>query len=110
MWVLKGTFLGISIFGIGFTLLTLPTQWGSENQTSTDIRSIYAATIYNPWMWAAFAASIVIGLAIVRSWPGRFSPVFWVVLVVMDLVPAGLLGLFLLVLSKLKHIAAAIPK
>jgi hypothetical protein len=50
---------------------------------------------------AAFAACIVIGWAIAASWPGKFSPTFWVVLAVIDLVPAGMLGLFLLLMSRL---------
>ncbi len=117
MWALKGTFLGISIFAVGavvFMLLSLRSIGGSliagpGRQMGIDIRVISLATIYNPWFWAAFAASIVIGLAIAASWPGKFSPVFWVVLAVIDLVPAGVLSLILLLVSKLKEVAAA-PK
>ncbi len=114
MWALKGTFLGISIFAVGavvFMLLSLRSIGGSliagpGRQMAFDIRAIPLLTIYNAWFWAAFAASLVIGWAIARSWPGRFSPVFWVVLVVIDLVPAGLLFLVLLLVSRLKEVAA----
>jgi hypothetical protein len=117
MWALKGTFLAISHFAVGAAVLMLlslrtiggPLLAGPGQQMSIDIRAISLATIYNPWFWAAFAASIVIGLAIAASWPGRFSPVFWVVLAVIDLVPAGLLSLVLLLVFKLKEAAAA-PK
>ena len=117
MWALKGTFLGISIFGVGavvFMFLSLRSMGaaliaGPGHQSSFDIRVIPLLTIYNVWFWAAFAASIVIGLAIAASWPGKFSPVFWVVLAVIDLVPAGVLSLILLLVSKLKEVAAA-PK
>jgi hypothetical protein len=111
MWALKGTFIGISIFGIGAVVLMLlgstPILAGPGHQSSTDIRSIARATIYNPWLWAAFVACIVIGLSIVRSWPGRFSPAFWIVLAVIDLVPAGILGLILVLIHRLKQVAAA---
>jgi hypothetical protein len=107
MWVLKGTFIGISIFAVGaavFMLLSLRSISGGK-QMAIGIRVILLATIYNPWFWAAFVASIVIGLAIARSWPGRFSPIFWVVLAVIDLFPAGLLALTLLLVFKLKELA-----
>ncbi len=115
MWAVKGTFLGISIFAVGaavFMLLSLRSIGGAfiagpGRQMAFDIRSISLVTIYNAWFWAAFAACIVIGLAIARSWPGRFSPVFWVVLAVIDLVPAGMLSLFLVLVSRLKEAAAA---
>jgi hypothetical protein len=114
MWAIKGAFLGISLFAVGaavFMLLFLrnrgPLLAGPGQHWAIDIRSISHLTIYNAWFWAALAASIVIGCAIARSWPGRFSPVFWVVLAVIDLLPAGLLGVFLLLLSRLKEAAAA---
>jgi hypothetical protein len=58
--------------------------------------------------WAAFAACMVIGWAIAASWPGKLSPAFWIVLAVIDLVPAGMLGLFLLILFKLKEVAGQV--
>jgi hypothetical protein len=111
---LKGTFLGITIFAVGtfvFMLLSLRSIGGAliagpGEQMSIDIRSVWLVTIYNPWFWAAFAASIVIGWAIAASWPGKFSPVFWAVLAVIDLVPAGALTLTLILVFKLKQIAA----
>jgi len=113
MWALKGTFLGISIFAVGAFVFNLaflrsmgPLLAGPGKQWSIDTRSLLYVIIGNPWFWATFAASIVIGLAIARSWPGRFSPVFWVLVAVVDLVPAGYLGLFLFLMSRLKEAAA----
>ncbi len=78
MWALKGTFIGVTIFAVGavvFMLLSLRSLGGGK-QMSIDIQVLSLATTYNPWFWAAFVSSIVIGLAIARSWPGKFSPVF----------------------------------
>jgi hypothetical protein len=108
MWALKGTFIGISTFGIGATIFMFLAK-RSFGAATVDIRTVSHATIYSTWFWAAFAASVVIGLAIARSWPGRFSPVFWVLLAVIDLVPAGVLSLILLLVFKLKEVAA-VPK
>src|ERR1700682_3680231 len=106
MWALKGTFIGISIFGIGAVVfMFLGRSFGAS---TVDIRIISRATVYSAWFWATFAACIVIGLAIVRSWPGKFSPAFWIVLAVIDLVPAGMLSLFLLMLFKLKEVAGPV--
>ena len=107
MWALKGTLLGISIFGIGATIFMFLAK-RSFGASTVDIRTMSHATIYSTWFWAAFVSSVVIGLTIVRSWPGRFSPVFWVVLAVLDLVPAGMLGLFLFMLSRLRAITAGV--
>jgi len=109
MWALKGTLLGISIFGIGATIFMFLAK-RSFGASTVDIRTMSHATIYSTWFWAAFISSIVIGCAIARSWPGRFSPVFWVVLAVIDLVPAGVLSLILLLVFKLKQVAATVPK
>jgi len=59
-------------------------------------------TTQNRLWWAALAACIVLGCALVGSWPGKGSPVFWVVLLVTDLIPLGLLALFLGLVAKLK--------
>jgi hypothetical protein len=109
MWALKGTFIGISIFGIGATIFMFLAK-RSFGASTVDIRTMSNATIYSTWFWAAFVACVLIGLAIARSRPGKFSPVFWVVLSVIDLVPAGALSLILLMVFKLKEIAAAVPK
>jgi hypothetical protein len=106
MWALRGTLIGISIFAVGaavFSFLSYRNISGGQ-QMSVDIRMIPLTTIYNPWFWATFVASIVIGLAIARSWPRKFSPTFWVALAVIDLFPAGMLALTLFLVLKLKEV------
>jgi hypothetical protein len=117
MWILKGTFLGISIFAVGAVVFLLaflrsrgPLLAGPGQQRATGLTVISHLTVYNVWFWAAFAACLVIGWAIAASRPGRFSPTFWVVLAVIDLVPAGLVGLVVLLVSRLKEAASAAAK
>jgi hypothetical protein len=49
---------------------------------------------------------LVIGWAIAASWPGRFSTLFWIMLAIADVVPATLLGLFLMLALPLLRTAA----
>src|SRR5258708_17891479 len=109
MWALRGTFFGIGIVAVGAAVFVLLFQWSrgpllSRSSGTFDIRIIPLVTIYNAWFWAAFAACMVIGWALARSWPGRFSPAFWVVLAVIDLFSARMLRLFFLLMSKLNEI------
>jgi hypothetical protein len=119
MWIVKGTFLGISAFAVGVVVFLFllaffrnqgPLLAGPGQQRAIGLTVISHLTVYNVWFWAAFAACLVIGWAIAASWPGRFSPAFWVVLALIDLLPAGLLGLVLLLVSRLKEAAAAATK
>jgi hypothetical protein len=117
MGIVKGTFLGITIFAVGAVVFLLaflrsrgPLLAGPGQQHAIGLSVISHLTVYNVWFWAAFAACLVIGWAIAASWPGKFSPTFWVVLAVIDLVPAGMLGLFLVLMSRLKEAAAAATK
>ena len=113
MWIaVKGTIVGFSLFAIGAAVFLLaffrskgPLVAAPGQHWMMDINVITHLTIYNAWFWAAFVASLVIGYAIVLSWPGKFSPVFWVVLFVIDLIPIGALGLFLVLTAKLKQVS-----
>jgi len=59
MWILKGSLLGTGLFLVGtfFFLIVVLRPFRSNT------------AIHNPLFWAAFAASLVIGCAIVGSWP-----------------------------------------
>jgi hypothetical protein len=114
MWILKGAFVGVTVFAVGVTVFLLaffrrsgPIFRGSSGGVaSLDINTILHLTTHNVWFWAAFAASIVIGWAVVVSWPGRFSTLFWIMLAIADVVPATLLGLFLMLALPLLRTAA----
>jgi len=103
--ILKGTLLGTWLFMFGtiaflyFAIFRrLPHLAGM-----IDPAVFRHYTTKNPLWWSALAASIVLGCALVGSWPGKGSPVFWVVLLVTDLIPLGLLALFLILVAKLKE-------
>ena len=109
MWILKGTLLALWLFGFGnIAWLYFALYRHMPSQSAVDIRLITALTIRNPFWWTALVVCLVLGFAIARSWPGKFSPVFWVLLAVIDLVPAGMLSLFLVLLYKLKEVAGQV--
>jgi hypothetical protein len=102
MWILKGTLLGLWLFGFGtlarfyFVFLRhLPPN------SSVDIRGITGLTTHNPLWWTALVVCLVLGYAIARSWSG--PPILWIALLVTGLIPAGFLALFIALLVKLRH-------
>ncbi len=133
MWILKGVLLGAWLFIFGTIAMVLYVAvfrrlpgWTIIGGTWLFIFGIIAflyfairklgggmiedptvfasRTIQNPLWWVALAACIVLGCALVRSWPGKgYSPGFWVALLVTDLIPLGLLGLFLVAVARLKE-------
>ena len=71
MWVLKGGLLGLLFFVIGSFVFLIAATWQSDSHHATGLSVITGLTIHNAFFWAAFVASLVIGCAIVRSWPAR---------------------------------------
>jgi hypothetical protein len=69
---------------------------------SIDVRTIASMTMQNMWFWIAGVSCIAIGLAVAASWPGRFSPVFWVLLGLADVVPVAALRIFLMLVQRLQ--------
>jgi hypothetical protein len=106
MWILKGTFLGLWLFGFGtITFLYFAVHRGLPSRTAVAVDVITSYTTQNPWWWAALAACTVLGFALVRSWPGKESVVLWIFLLVTSVVPVGFFGLFYVLSSKLKAAA-----
>jgi predicted cobalt transporter CbtA len=106
MWILKGTFLGLWLFGFGtiaffYFAIFRHVPLGTEVPTTM----VTGLTTQNPWWWVALVASIAIGCALVHSWPGKGSVVFWVVLFVTSVIPVGLFSLVAVMISKLKEAA-----
>ena len=108
MWILKGMFLGAWLFWFG----TIAFLWSAiyrhmSPHTAVDVRLIAGLTTQNPWWWASLVASVVIGCALVRSWPSKSSVALWIFLLVTSIVPVGLFGLFYVLSSKLKEAIGA---
>ena len=111
MWI-KGIILGMSLFLIGvfvFLVAALrlrgPLFAGPGQAYSVDVRTIEFMTTQNIWFWIAGVACLAIGLALAASWPGKFSPVFWSLVALADVVPVGLLTLFCVMLSRMRAMA-----
>jgi hypothetical protein len=69
MWILKGTLLGTGLFLVGTVLFLIGTLGPFKANRAIGLSAITGVTIHNPLFWITFVASLVIGCAIVRSWP-----------------------------------------
>jgi len=109
---LKGIVLGASLFAIGvfvflFAALRMrgPLLAGPGQAYSIDIRTLASMTLQNFWFWVAGVACLLIGVAITASWPGKFSPVFWILVGLADVVPVTALGIFVALVRRLHQVA-----
>ena len=74
MWMLKGIFLGAGMFVVGaiiYVVLALQADAQHSESRAVGLSVISYMTVYNPFFWASLVAALVIGCAVVRSWPGR---------------------------------------
>ena len=104
MWILKGTLLGLWLFGYGslfYLYLTIFRPLRPHSATSFNL--LTGQTIYNPLWWVALLVSLVLGYAIAHRWSG--PPLLWIALLLTGLVPAGYLGVVILIAAKLKHVS-----
>ena len=69
MWILKGSLLGTGLFLVGTFFFLIAVVRPFRSNTAIGLSVITGLTLHNPLFWAAFAASLVIGCAIVGSWP-----------------------------------------
>jgi hypothetical protein len=110
MWILKGVFLGAWLFEFGtiaFLYLSVYRNL-SPKTAAVGVTVLTGFTLQNPLWWAALAACVVLGCALVGSWPvgpGKSSLALWIVLGVTFLIPLGLIGLFMAMVAKLKEAA-----
>ncbi|PYU15583.1 MAG: hypothetical protein DMG37_04635 [Acidobacteria bacterium] len=105
MWILKSIFLGVWLFGFGtIAFLWLAVYRHMAPHTAVDLRLIAGLTTQNPWWWASLVAGVILGCALVRSWPGKASVALWIFLFLTSIVPVGLFALFYVFSSKLKEI------
>ena len=107
MWILKGTLLGLWLFGFGTLARFYAFYRHLPRDSAVDIRVITSATTQNPVWWTALGVCLVLGYAIARSWSG--PPILWIALLITGLIPAGSLALFLFLLVKLKHVTRGLP-
>jgi hypothetical protein len=104
MWIIKGAFLGAWLFGFGtiaFLYLAVYRNLPPNTAVAADI--ITRFTSENPLWWAALAACIVLGCAMVGSWPGKVSPIVWGALGVTFIVPVGFFAMFMVLAARLRE-------
>ena len=100
MWILKGTLLGLWLFGFGTMVwLYFAIYRHVHANTAVDVRLITHFTSQSLLWWIALVLCLV--LAIARSWSGPL--IVWIGLLVTGLIPAGLLALFITLFVKLKQ-------
>jgi len=108
MWIAKGVFLGLWLFGFGtITFLYFAIYRNLQPRTAVAVNVVTSYTSQNLWWWVALAACIALGLALVRSYPGKGPVALWVALIVTGVVPAGLIGIFIFLAAKLKEVSGA---
>ena len=90
------------VFLAAFLRKSGPLFAGPGQGFSIDPRTIAHLTTQNLWFWIAGVACLAIGLAVAASWPGKFSPVFWILLALADVVPVTALGIFLVLIQRLQ--------
>ncbi len=69
------------------------------SSSSIDYRVLLLLT-KNLYWWAAMILCFAVAFFIVRAWPGRLG--FWITVGVTELIPVGMLGLFLILVARLK--------
>jgi|ERR1700730_11932826 len=102
MWIAKGTLLGIWLFSFGtIAFLYLALYRHLQPKTAVAVNVITHMTTHNVLWWMALALCLAIGVLITRSWPGK--PALWIVLVVTELFPVGLLATFFALVGRNKE-------
>jgi hypothetical protein len=104
MEIVKSLFLSIWLlsFGtIGYLYFALIRKLPSGTAISSGVYARY--TVFSPVWWIGLVLCLALGFGIV----GRVhvKPIIWVALVVTELLPVGVLSLFLILLVKVKEAA-----
>jgi len=69
MWILEVNLVGTGLCLVGTVLFLVGTLGPFKGNRAIGLSAITGVTIHNPLSWITFVASLVIGCAIVRSWP-----------------------------------------
>jgi asparagine N-glycosylation enzyme membrane subunit Stt3 len=102
MEIVKSLFLGIWLISFGTIAYLYLAYRRLPPSTMVSPRVFAAYTTYSVLWWAGVAACFVLAFLIVKSWPGR--PIFWVTLAVTELLPVGLLAMFLALAARNKEV------
>ena len=73
MLLLKGSLFGLATFFVGTIVYTVIALQRESSAKAIGLNVISYMTIYNPYFWAAFVACLVLGCAMVATWPARVS-------------------------------------
>jgi len=69
MWILQGVVLGTGLFLLGTVVFLAVAAGPFRTKAAIGLSVITGLTIHNPWFWVAFFGSLLIGCAILASWP-----------------------------------------
>ena len=101
--LLLGTWLA-SFGTIAYLYMMIYRRLPPQTAVGVDVFRVY--TISNPLWWAGLVVCFALSYIIVRAWSGNV--VFWAFLVITELIPVGLLTLFLVMVSRLRQANDAI--
>jgi hypothetical protein len=60
MWMLKGISVGLGVFFIGSLIYVVNKLRPIEENKATGISAITGVTVYSPWWWIAFIATLAL--------------------------------------------------
>jgi hypothetical protein len=105
MWIAKGILLGVWLFSFGWLFYLVRLYLFAQKLSAGKgpgmfgIGALLPVSSLSFWLW--LVAWLAIGLATARSFPVK-TPILWVTLAVTELVPAALLAMFLVLMSRLR--------
>lgn len=106
MWIVKGILLGAWLFSFGWLFYLVRLYLLAQKLSAGKGPGMFGIELLLPvstlsfWLW--LVAWLAIGLATARSFPIR--PILWITMAVTELVPAGLLAMFLVLMSRLRAV------
>ena len=99
MWVAKGALLTFWLVGFGtLVMLYLRVYRGMPSNSAVDARVFGFYTVYSVAWWVGAVVCLAIAFGLSYRWKGPVG--LWVFLAVTDLIPAGILALFLTLVAK----------
>jgi hypothetical protein len=106
MWIAKGILLGVWLFSFGWLSYLVRLYLIGQKFSAGRGPGMFGIELLLPvstlsfWLW--LVAWLAIGLATARSFPVK--PILWTMMAVTELVPAGLLAMILVLMSRLRAV------